>query len=220
MIASWLMAIVMTMTPADSVEDLRPWRWSPYVAAGYGVPNGLRGEVGYNIADYFSLGLNLSAYDHWSRDPQDAMFGLQARVFVTELSSSFTPYVSIGAGGSMNILGPSDEFIEGMVGAMIPLDRWLFIRPELGLSHVSKVVSGGGWFGARTWSDRTRGDSRPGLPLSLMCCHSFADVVGQYQQIRSRGACHVVVRPTTSGPGSAARRMMGVVPTVAWINHS
>jgi hypothetical protein len=152
MIASLILAMSISTTspvlpsPTDSLDALRPWRWSPYVAVTYGGMSGARIEAGYTIADVISLGMQCSAYDTWSRDSKLAAIGLHARFMIPVLSDA-TPYVMVAAGGKLKVLGPTDEYYEGMLGMMLELRPWLHMRPELGIMHMSVVKSSSGWFG-------------------------------------------------------------------------
>lgn len=152
MIASVILALTMIASEqaapsmADTLDSLRPWRWSPYVAASYGFTSGARFEAGYTIADVVSVGMQCSVADTWSNDPQNVAIGLHVRFMIPVLSDA-TPYVLVGAGGKVKILGPSDEYYEGMLGMMLALRPWLQMRPELGIMHTSVVKSSSGWFG-------------------------------------------------------------------------
>jgi hypothetical protein len=149
MVVALLATCMVITSPVDSLEstlDVRPWRWSPYVAAGFGVPMGVRAELGYNIGDYAFVAMTLGRYGTWASEASTTL-GLQAGARLPQ-PSGVTPYVSVGAGGSVRILGPSDEYYEALAGGIIALTPWLQIRPEVGVFYASTVVSSSGWFGS------------------------------------------------------------------------
>jgi hypothetical protein len=118
------------------------WKWSPYVATGVGLPQGMRTEVGMHFDTYGSIAITHGLYTTWARESTRPMFGLNARVFVPG-GVPFHPYLAVGGGGTIEIFGGSDEYWQAMAGAMVPVTHWLVLRPEVGALSAKKHISGG-----------------------------------------------------------------------------
>jgi hypothetical protein len=84
------------------------WKWSPYIASGVGLPNGLRTEVGMHFDTYGSVAITHGLYTTWARESTRPMFGLNARVFVPG-GIPFHPYLAVGGGGTIEVFGGAAE---------------------------------------------------------------------------------------------------------------
>lgn len=140
-----VLLMVVVAATAHGNDELRPWRWSPYVAVGFGSPSGLRADVGYNVGDYLFAGFSIGRFGMWTRDSA-ATIGLHGGVRLPN-TTNITPYLGVSAGGTFHVLGPSDEYYEVVAGAAMPIVSWIQLRPEFGLFLGRPVVSSSGWFG-------------------------------------------------------------------------
>ena len=136
--------------PSDStvmnfkqIADSLPWGNSLYLSAGWGVPQGFRGELGYNFGTSLSLGLSFGISDTWSRDPAEGTLAILGSIRFPLQSSSVTPYILLCRGGTLSIFGNSDTYTLLYIGAMITVRPWLHLRPETGVAFTSKHISGG-----------------------------------------------------------------------------
>lgn len=125
-----------------SKKNSIPWSNSFYISSGYGVPQGLRIELGYNFGRIISLGGLFGKFDNWSHG--DPTFGVCGKL--NFIGSSFTSYLLIGYGGSVALFGEEDTYTFALIGFRRPLKNWVYIRPEIGLVFTSKYISGGGIF--------------------------------------------------------------------------
>jgi hypothetical protein len=122
------------------LNKLLPWRSSMYLAAGYGFPQGLRGELGYNFGHILSFGLTFGIFDYWSRDPGEGTFGMTLKLFLPYKSLSFTPYLMYSSGGTFSIFGHSDSYTLFYFGSMFTIKSWLHVRPEIGVVFTSRYI--------------------------------------------------------------------------------
>jgi hypothetical protein len=126
-----------------SVPDINeqlPWRSSFFVSAGYGYPQGFRGELGYNFGNIVSSGLNFGIFDYWSRDPAEGTLGIALKLFLPFKSISFTPYLLFAAGGTFSISGGSDSYKIFYLGSVFTIKPWLHVRPEIGAVYTSRYI--------------------------------------------------------------------------------
>ncbi len=156
-------AMIKTEQPAEST----PWNNSVYMATGWGTPQGVRLELGYNIGSLLSLGLAMGYRDAWSNHPDQGTFAIIGSIRIPIHSSPVTPYVLICSGTTLNFLGSDDSYWLIYFGGIISLKSWLQLRPEIGFDLTSKHVSGGaGIFGPG--SPEIREDmTRLGMNVSL-----------------------------------------------------
>ena len=120
--------------------------WTPnsiFIASGYGSPQGLRTELGYNFATLLSIGLTYNIHDNWSRDPVESKYGVFLKLTFPIPSLRFSPYVFYNYGTNFEIFGGPDSYNLIYLGAMIPIITKIYLRPELGFCFTSKHVSGG-----------------------------------------------------------------------------
>jgi len=133
---------------SEQLDSNCPWRSSPYLAVGYGYPQGIRFETGYNISRYFSFGFTVGLYNFWAKHPYEASFGLVGRSFIPDKSLKFIPYFLLAYGERFSFFDDNDKYTIISIGTMITLTKWLQLRPELGFDMTSKYISGGkGYFG-------------------------------------------------------------------------
>ncbi len=125
-----------------SKKNSIPWSSSFYVSSGYGIPQGLRIELGYNFGHLISLGGFYGKFDTWSHG--DLSFGLCGKL--NFISRALTSYLLVGYGGSFALFGEEDTYTLALLGFRQPIINWVHIRPEIGLVFTSKYVSGGGIF--------------------------------------------------------------------------
>lgn len=141
----------------DFDTDILPYEYSFYISAGAGLPQGFRFETGYTL-EIISIGLSFGINDNWSQDPGEGTFGILGRLIMN--SSYFDPYILFGAGTTLSIFGESDSYYLLSAGAMVQLNRFLYLRPELGLVFTSRHKYGGSsLFGSRSpavFENRTR----------------------------------------------------------------
>jgi hypothetical protein len=122
-----------------------PWSNSVYVSLGYGLPQGMRSEIGYFFGNNLSLGFTLGVGDQWSGESTLATIGglLQFR-FNRIANSSITPCILFCYGARPTIFGEyPDKYIIFYGGAIIQLSQWLVWRTEMGLVSTSKRTSSG-----------------------------------------------------------------------------
>jgi len=134
----------------NSYENTFTWINSPYIALGYGYPQGIRFEIGYNILKYFSLGIIYNFNNYWIESSgngtwgfNNKMIGLNCRIFLPYKSWYITPYLLISRGLNFSIFGTSNSYTNIYLGTMIPVTKWLQLRPELGIDFTSRYISGG-----------------------------------------------------------------------------
>ncbi len=137
-----------TETKEQRLDRLYPWHNSLFVSAGYGIPQGLRIELGYNIFTVFSLGINVGIADNWSRYPGKGTFGFFGILHLPFFKTKYTPYLlfcfgSSGKNGVGTDSSGNDSYTLMYFGCTVPVLPWLQCRPEAGAAFVSKYVSGG-----------------------------------------------------------------------------
>lgn len=113
---------------------------SVYFAAGAGLPQGLRLELGYNFGKVFSFGIMLGRGDTWTEE-QGTSFGVLANLKFG--ISSAGPVVYILAARGSNKLWNADVFTLINLGTQINIINGKFLRPEAGIDFTSKHISGG-----------------------------------------------------------------------------
>jgi len=159
-------------------ENTFAWRNSPYIALGYGYPQGSRLEIGYNISSIISLGFIVGFNDYWSKhsnrnflEPIDNSYGLAGKLFIPIESLNSIPYIFVAAGQNFSIFGFSntDSYIIFNIGMIVPVTKWLQIRPEFGLDFTSRYLSGGHAFfiGERDTPEIDENMTRIGFNLSF-----------------------------------------------------
>ena len=127
---------------AISKKNPVPWSNSFYISSGYGIPQGLRTELGYNFGHIISLGVLFGKFDNWSHG--DMTFGGCGKL--NFIGISFTSYLLVGYGGSFALFGEEDTYTLTLIGFRRSLNNWAHIRSEIGLVFTSKYVNGGGIF--------------------------------------------------------------------------
>lgn len=122
--------------------DTLPWARSLYISGGYGTPQGLRFELGYNAGSDISLAVTFGIKDNWSRDPEEGTFGVIGKIHFLQIKSAKS-YILFGYGGTIAIFGGPDTYTLVHIGSKIPLINWLQLCPEFGYVFTSKHISGG-----------------------------------------------------------------------------
>lgn len=122
----------------NGVAERFPWANSFFLSGGWGVPQGFRGELGYNFGSNVSLALSFGMEDSWSVDPGEGTLALIGTLRYPFSPASFTPYVLFGTGGTVAVFGGSDTYILLHLGMMVPLDQWMQLRPEAGVVFTNK----------------------------------------------------------------------------------
>lgn len=129
----------------DSLKNI-PWSNSVFISGGYGSPQGLIFELGYNFGSYVSLAAILGMHNKWT-GRQKVTLGIIGKINFLQIKS-ITNYILIGYGGATAIFGGSDTYFIIHLGSKIPLADWLYLRPEFGPFFASDYISGGwGLFG-------------------------------------------------------------------------
>jgi hypothetical protein len=141
-----LVLLATASVAASGGDEARPWHWSPYVAAGYGTPIGMTIEGGINLGTFVFVGATIRRYGTWF-DGANPTIGVHGGVRYP-LEWHVVPYLLVGVGGEFRILGAGDEYYEAALGTSIPIQSWLYIRPEIGAFLASNVVSQSGWWGS------------------------------------------------------------------------
>jgi hypothetical protein len=132
----------------QKLDTLYPWHNSLFLAGGYGTPQGLRFELGYNIFTLFSLGISFGIHDNWSNNPGEGTFGFFGMLHFPFFNTKYTPYLLFCFGSSIRIFGGEDSYALTYIGCTVPILPWLQCRPEAGAAFLSKHISGGrGIFG-------------------------------------------------------------------------
>ena len=119
------------------------WASTLYLAAGCGLPQGIRCELGYTISDLVSLGICGSVYDSWGYYSEVGSFGLCARYHPPLTLHGLRPYLFASGGASLSIFNGADSFVMLSIGTMYELRRALHLRPELGIVFCNRHISGG-----------------------------------------------------------------------------
>ncbi|HTR81210.1 MAG TPA: hypothetical protein VMM58_06220 [Bacteroidota bacterium] len=128
-------------TPSKNFDATTPWYNTVYLDWGYGTPQGMRLEAGYYFESYFGFGLTYSDYDDWSSDG-NTVFGYFAQIRLPIDSSAVVPYLFLSRRLTIPFLN-ADRYTLIYVGAAIPVESWLRIRPEIGIALTSRYISGG-----------------------------------------------------------------------------
>ena len=124
-------------------DDNLPWANSLYISGGYGTPQGLRFELGYNFGSSISFALAYGKNDNWSRNPESGTIGIIFKCHFLQIQS-VTAYILFGTGGTVDMLGNRvDSYRLIHIGSKIPLSNWLQLCTELGYVFTSKHISGG-----------------------------------------------------------------------------
>jgi hypothetical protein len=157
-------------TPSDSsavAAEEYPWEGHVFLAAGYGVLQGFRAELGWNMGRYFFSGTTFGIGDYWSRDPGEGTIGVFGGIHIPVPGlPSFTPYILVGSGGTVSVMSSNnDTYTFVNAGAMIPLIESVTLRPELSVCFTSKVVYGLPWGMHNTLPEKKR--TYPGANLVL-----------------------------------------------------
>lgn len=155
-------------SPSDSAAataEKYPWEEHVFLAAGYGVLQGFRAELGWNMGRYFFAGITFGIGDYWSRDPGEGTIGVFGGIHVpVPALDPFTPYILVGNGGTVSIMSSyNDTYTFVNAGAMIPLIEGVTLRPELSVCFTSKVVYGLPWGTHSTLPEKKR--TYPGANL-------------------------------------------------------
>ncbi|MGE5480310.1 MAG: hypothetical protein ACM3U1_07755 [Chloroflexota bacterium] len=137
-----LLAGLLTTAQASSKTPLTEQN-SFYISAGYGYPNGARGELGYKFEKFITLGLTFGIGDFWSRDPGEGMFGYIAKLRLTSEENIYTPHILFTQGATFSIFGGSDDYISVLAGITVPIKNWLLAQPEVGVVFTGRHISGG-----------------------------------------------------------------------------
>ena len=152
----------------EHLDDVYSWRKSMYLAGGWGVPQGFRFELGYNIDVNLGIGLVFGTGDAWSGH---STLGILASVRLPKQSSTIVPYVLVSVGGTTDIFGNNDNYTLVDLGAIVPIKPWLQLRPEIGCDFTSKYISGGFSFfegsQAEVKEERTRFGAHLGIEIDL-----------------------------------------------------
>jgi hypothetical protein len=130
------------------LDSLHSWRRSAYIAAGYGIPQGMHIELGFTPEIPVSFAVTFGIGDQWSRDAGEGMIGVAVLLRLPSFSSATTFYGGFMAGGTVKVFGGGDYYKQVCIGLCTPLTRNLQLRPEAGVAFTSRFVSGGtGLFG-------------------------------------------------------------------------
>jgi hypothetical protein len=126
------------------IQNQLPWSNAFYLAIGEGNPNGYRLDVGTNFWHNLGLGVTFIFDDHWSGSP-DVMAGFYLLYHFPILPARITPFARLTLGGDIESAFRflSDEYFSFSLGTVIPITRSLHFRPETGIYHTSKYISGG-----------------------------------------------------------------------------
>lgn len=110
------------------LDRLQPWRRSVYFAAGYGVPQGMCFELGYNF-NVLGLALTYGIGDYWSSHPEDGMPGIALKLFFLS-SQSTAGYVSYMRGAPVSWTS-TDSYTLLYFGVITPLTSAFQLRSEV-----------------------------------------------------------------------------------------
>lgn len=135
-----------------------PWAGRIFLAGGYGYPQGVRADLGWNIGRVLFAGVTFGVRDHWSRDPEEGSVGFFGGLHLpVSRSAAFTPYLLVGNGGTVAIFGRGDSYTYINLGAMLSMSERVVLRPEVSLCFTSRAefVSSWGIFGTLTEKKRT-----------------------------------------------------------------
>jgi hypothetical protein len=152
------------MTVSSAVEEEEyPWEGRTFLAAGYGYVQGFRAELGWNVERYFVLGITFGIDDYWSRDPGEGTIGFILGFNIPIPGSRmFTPYLLVGHGGTVSIMGSQDDtYTFFNVGGIIPIIWGFMLRPELSLCITSRP------FVDESWTTKYRTRTYTGANLVL-----------------------------------------------------
>jgi len=136
----------------DSFDIIKPktdylhrytWSSTPFIAAGYGLPQGFRGETGYTFGDILTLGMSFGIGDSWSFDPWEGTIAWFARLNIPIENTHAGFYFSILSGSNIAIFGDPDSYTLANIGLIYPLSDYMHLRPEFGIAFTSKYISGG-----------------------------------------------------------------------------
>ena len=122
-------------TSVLGVEDC--YKNNLFIAGGGGLPQGLRGEFGFHVLQYISLGFSFNIFDNWSKDPAEGMIGLFARLNFPIEKEKFIVYLILAGGGTFTIFGEGDSYTQINLGIQKPLTRWFSLRFEAGVDNTT-----------------------------------------------------------------------------------
>jgi hypothetical protein len=145
---------------STNINEMYDWSSSLFLAAGWGFPQGIRTELGYNFGKNFMAGISFGIKDQWSKEPSEGFYGAMISLRIPTSSPFYTPYILLGAGGKFVIFGGADNYKIINFGLMVSTKSAITIRPEFTLAFTSKYISGGsGLFGSSSpevWENKTR----------------------------------------------------------------
>lgn len=126
-------------------EYARPWQNTVYISTGWGLPQGLRTEIGYNLGSLLSIGMAYGGGQNWGYDKSRTMIGLLGSLRFPLQNNQITPYLLVCTGSTITpLFGHNDTYTLLYAGTIITLKPWLQFKPEAGLIYTSAYVSGGG----------------------------------------------------------------------------
>lgn len=116
----------------DSISLVRRPGWSstPFIAVGYGTPQGVRIEAGYRFGEYFAIGLLLGIYDNWSPHPEDGSGGYFASLHLP-IGNKMALHTFAGMGEAFS--RPDNSYWMLSFGITYPVNSFLTLRPEFGI---------------------------------------------------------------------------------------
>ena len=145
---------------STNINEMYDWSSSLFLAAGWGFPQGIRTELGYNFGKNFMAGISFGIRDQWTDEPSEGFYGAIISLRIPTSSPIYTPYILLGAGGKFVIFGGADNYKMINLGLMITTKSAITIRPEFTLVFTSKYISGGSrLFGSSApeiWENETR----------------------------------------------------------------
>jgi hypothetical protein len=126
--------------PEDGNRSEVSWESTFYISAGYGYPQGIRYEAGYNIKSFMAVGIIIGSSSAWL--DEGGTLGIVGKLFITNINS-VAPFFLAAAGSSIAVLGESSTYSLLHAGVKISLASWIHAIPEAGFDFTSKHLSGG-----------------------------------------------------------------------------